>query len=324
VSDIAGLSAIAGTTSAQTIQAGAVQDRGFEGSYYHLTAGPAEPHILRLDLAPGAPAAARRRTLLSFAQITDIHVQDEQSPGRFEFVDRLTGPAPLHLLTPSYRPQEFLQLYACEAMIRSINSLGGNPATGAGVDFLVCTGDLTDNCQTNELRWAIALLEGSEIHPQSGGSVYEGVASFSWGDDAYWHPDQGDDEYKRRWGFPSYPGLLDDAYQIFQAAGSSFPWISCRGNHDELVQGTALFTPAFKRLVTGSRKPRALPEGFDILSRLPGYIEAPELFLGGPAHDVTADPLRPAIRRDTALAQPPPRTTSTIVTRESGSLCSIP
>ena len=169
MSDIAGLSAIAGTTSAQTIQAGTVRDRGFEGSYYHLTAGPAEPHILRLDLVPGAPTTAHRRTMLSFAQTTDIHVQDEQSPGRFEFVDRLTGPEPLHLLTPSYRPQEFLQLYACEAMIRSINSLGRNPATGAGVDLLVCTGDLTDNCQTNELRCR------REVHRGAG-------------TEQYWHP----------------------------------------------------------------------------------------------------------------------------------------
>ena len=220
MNELAGFPAIAGTTSAQTIQAGGVRGQGSEGPYRALTAGPGEPHTRRLDLAPGSPAASRRRPLLSFAQITDIHLQDEQSPGRFEFANRFTGPAPLHLLTPSYRPQEFLQAYVVDATIRAINALGPNPATGGQVtggqvtggqvDLLVCTGDLTDNCQVNELRWAIALLEGSEVRPQSGGASYEGIASAAWGDAAYWHPDRFDDEYKQRWGFPTYPGLLED------------------------------------------------------------------------------------------------------------------
>ena len=61
---------------------------------------------------------ARRVSLLHFAYVTDIHILDAQSPGRFEFADRFFGHESLHLLIPAYRPHEFLQLHACETMLQ--------------------------------------------------------------------------------------------------------------------------------------------------------------------------------------------------------------
>ncbi|MDB5057143.1 MAG: hypothetical protein JWO59_615 [Chloroflexi bacterium] len=291
-----------GTTIDRTIRASEPIGIGTESAYVGLAYGPGEPHVRRLELAPGEFGAARREPLLSFAHFTDIHQQDHQSPGRFEFVDRFYGPAPLHLLAPAYRPQEFMQAQSCEAMIRTINRLDSSPVTGAPIQFVLCTGDLTDNSQVNELQWAIRLLEGGEIVADSGGPGYEGVASPAWGDEAYWHPDDFGDEYKTRWGFPSYPGLIGEAYRAFVAEGNSRPWLICRGNHDALIQGTALFTPAFKSIAIGSEKVIALPAGFDILGNLERYIAGPESFLAGPTRPVMPDPSRRNFSRSEFLA----------------------
>ena len=297
-----------GLTTSRTLRRGEPGGQGTDGIYYGLASGPGEPHLRRLDLAPGVPPAGRHASLLQFVYITDIHVLDAASPGRFEFADRFYGPAPLHVLTPAYRPQEILQLHAVEAMLRTTNAIAASPITGAPVRFLLCTGDYTDNAQFNELRWAATLLQGGTITPGSGmakaqaaGSAdiqglgerpYEGVASAGWGDPAYWHPDQYVDEYKRRWGFPTHPGLLDDAYRPFTARGVARPWLTLGGNHDALIQGTARSNPTFERMLTGDRKARAFPEGFDLLGSLDSYIARPESFLSGPTTAVRSDPSR--------------------------------
>lgn len=281
-----------GLTTAYTLRRGERAGRGTDGVYYQLARGPGEPHLRRLELAPHAPAPERRASLLHFAYVTDLHIVDPESPGRFEFVDRLAGPDYMHLLTPAYRPHEFMQLHACEAMLRTMNAVAGSPLTGAPVQFHLCTGDYTDNAQLNELRWALGLLEGATIAPPGAGRAYEGVASAAWGDDAYWRPDAPDDDYRRRWGFPVYPDLLDTAARPFTAHGAARPWLSCFGNHDSFIQGTARFTPAFERLLTGDRKARALPAGFDLPAYLDRYIAQPEELLAGPAAQITPDPAR--------------------------------
>ena len=60
------------------------------GGYAQLLAGPGEPHSVREDLGARArpDGATRRTTLVAFAQLTDIHLVDAQSPARVEYLDR--------------------------------------------------------------------------------------------------------------------------------------------------------------------------------------------------------------------------------------------
>ena len=56
------------------------------GGYTHLTTAAGEPHLFRGDLAAvGSHVAGSRHPLACFAQLTDIHMMDVQSPARFEF-----------------------------------------------------------------------------------------------------------------------------------------------------------------------------------------------------------------------------------------------
>src|SRR6187551_237539 len=64
--------------------------KGPGGGYATLVRGPGERHLLRLELGvkPRHGRRRRRRGLLSFVQLSDIHVLDAQSPLRVEFTDR--------------------------------------------------------------------------------------------------------------------------------------------------------------------------------------------------------------------------------------------
>src|SRR3954447_1496105 len=77
-----------GTTLNQTIVRGPVG----AGGYTHLTTGPGEPYLQRGELAGlSSHATGDRRVLACFAQLTDVHVMDVQSPARFEYFDPYGG-----------------------------------------------------------------------------------------------------------------------------------------------------------------------------------------------------------------------------------------
>lgn len=282
-----------GWTAQRTVRRGAVQRRGVEGAYRRLELGPGEPHVVRTDLAgtPGDPTMTR--SLLSFVHLTDLQLADVSSPGRLEFLQRLAGRADLAAMLPSYRAHELLAAHAFETMLRTINQLTHSGVDGRRPQFALTTGDNIDNRQWNELQWFFALMNGAEkFSPSSGGDVHESVHAPDWGDAAYWRPEPGMDEFKRRWGFPDRPGLVTAALTPFPAAGLRLPWLACFGNHDGLVQGRAPASPDYSALVVGALKAAGLPSQILDGGTAPDFLTDPGAYLTGRRRRIVADPDR--------------------------------
>ena len=301
--------AAAGTTLECTLLRGTPGD----GGYAPVVIGPGEPHVVRTDLGlpAGRKRTARRRPLLAFAHLTDVHVVDVQSPMRVEYFDRYddnaVGPG---IASSAYRPQEMLTAQIAEAMVQAVNRVGVGPVTGAPLALALQTGDNSDNAQLNEIRWNIDLLDGAPVRPDSGDPTrFEGVADSdpTWYDTHYWHPEgtpagAADDLPRSRHGFPVVPGLLDAARRPFDATGLAMPWFTAFGNHDTLVQGNFPTTLQLSQVAEGGLKLISPPAGMsqdDLLRALQGDYAG---FLAGltltpHVRPVTADPRRRVLTR---------------------------
>ncbi len=261
-----GGAAVVGSGLAAEAVAGATQttlDKTFliskpdKRGWSRVVRGPGEPHVVRTGLGQKAKAgrAQRRTALLAFAQLSDVHIVDAQSPARLESGEGISSSA--------YRPHEVLTAHVAESMVRRINRVGAGPVSGAPLALAIQTGDNSDNSQYNEIRWNIDVLDGGEIRQDSGDlTTYEGVmdANPDYYDPYFWHPGktpagQAKDTPTKQHGFPTLPGLLDACRRPFQASGLSMPWYAVFGNHDQLVQGNFPQNTLFRERAVGDKKP---------------------------------------------------------------------
>lgn len=202
-----------------------------------LEFGPGRPRVTR-HLRWKGPGRGTLHTLGGFKHLSDIHVLDEESPGRVEFLDECSTP-----FTGAYRPQEALTTQIGNSMLKQLRGIRRGPATGARLRFAVSTGDNIDNNQLNELRWFIRLLDGRKVDPNSGGPGYHGYT---------------------RAQFDGALSLdnLKAAQKPFDSIGTRVPWYAVLGNHDGLVQGNVPSNASFESIATGGVKPFTPIDGF--------------------------------------------------------------
>ena len=215
-----------------------------DNGYRRLEYQPGWPLVIRQDMARAGLMRFKQRTpLVSFVHLTDVHIIDAQSPERIPFARKFGVP-----YRTDYRNQDALTLHVADSMVQQINELEGGPITRDPVAFAISTGDNGDGRQMNELQNYVNVLDGELVTTDSSGEGYVGVQdSFVLPGhealyDQYYHPDPPPtgveaDLFKRDYGFPEYPGLLEAATTNFEATGLDVPWYSAHGNHDSAVFG---------------------------------------------------------------------------------------
>ncbi|MEW2547335.1 TIGR03767 family metallophosphoesterase [Streptomyces sp. NPDC047002] len=223
-------------------------------SFQRLAEGPGWGRVVRHELAAaGASRAARRTTLTSFVQLTDLHLVDVQHPVRTEYLrgSQLTG----------WRPQEALSVPGAVALVERINAIRNGPATGAPVSFAVTTGDNTDNNSRDELDWFLTVMSGGRVTPNTGDPHrYEGPQNC--GEELYWQPETALRDLDKRYGFPRIDGYLDAVIRPVTSPGLRLPWYSTVGNHDALASGAMADRSGYlAEFAVGDRKLYTVPSG---------------------------------------------------------------
>jgi len=292
------------TTREQTIRAGSPSGTGWRPLVAAAGVGDAPPGV--------ADAAARGPAIAAIAHLSDFHICDAESPARLVHLHRhgLPGSPYRRALggdVGAYRPQEILTAQVAVAMVATINQLGAGPLTGRALDAAVLTGDLTDNAQSNEADWFRRIIDGGALTAASGdpdpaGSEWVGSPAAPH-DPTFWHPhpSAAGDLWRERWGFPVVDGLLMAARRAIVSPGLAIPVLPVPGNHDLLLEGTAVPDAAARALAEGALRPTDLPPGHTPLALLGITSQVgPSRYLvdGSPTVPVTADVRRRIVGPD--------------------------
>lgn len=138
--------------------------------------------------------------LLNFFAITDIHINDKESPAQCIYYGYKGSNSSAYSAVKLYTTQ------VLDAAIQTINALHKKES----FDFGISLGDDCDNTQYNELRWFIDVLDGQDITPSSG------VRS------------------------DPVPGPYNDYQDEYKAEGldSDIKWYATLGNHDHFWMGS--------------------------------------------------------------------------------------
>ena len=275
--------------------------------------GWSELEIVTDEKHVGATFPEKSKPLMLLHHLSDLHVCDSQSPIRPEFLDRWADPeSPIRDVVGTigcYRPQTMLAPHIVEAMVMALNMVTVGPLSGHLIDAAVITGDTTDNAQSNEVDWYLALLDGLDIRPDSGAfDKYEGVIDDGpeYYDVKYWHPHgtpagKSDDDARAKYGFPIVPNLLNSCRAPFKSTGLKFPWFAVHGNHDALLQGTVTPTAETQSAMMSDKRYEGLPSSMTLAETLSAFNEiGPAAYPG--ASDakfatVSADLQRRAVER---------------------------
>ncbi len=241
------------------------------------------PGPLQHNVCPDLHGAT---VLASFVHLTDMHVMDASSPARAEHVQLLETVPKWAPMLAMHRPYELLANHALAMMAETIRRKPVGSTTDAPFEVVLVTGDCTDNAQRNELDAYLSILLGGTLH-----FSYDGVQSPQAGETGFWCPEpEVPDDWKRRFGYPSVPGLIEAVSAPLTCPGMGLPMVAVAGNHDVMRQGTALTSPSYERWAVGDRKARSLAPGFDPADPLAAFLEDPASYINdAPTRGVRAE-----------------------------------